>query len=69
MTGIFHQADVGAFNDFPRIAIGQVHQFQIGHFITPYHVWMDRQGKLWSIAKIKTSNCFLKFEVEKSNQI
>ena len=35
---------------------------------TEKYVWMDRQGELWSIAKIKISNCFLKFEVEKLNQ-
>ena len=44
MTGIFHQADVGAFNDFPRIAIGQVHQFQIGHFITPWRLSDSADG-------------------------
>ena len=44
MTGIFHQADVGAFNDFPRIAIGQVHQFQIGHFITPWRLSGSADG-------------------------
>ena len=46
MTGIFHQADVGAFNDFPRIAIGQVHQFQIGHFITPWRLSDSADGIL-----------------------
>ena len=51
MTGIFHQADVGAFNDFPRIAIGQVHQFQIGHFITPWQI----SGSAYGISGIDGS--------------
>ena len=44
MTGIFHQAGVGTFDDFPRIAIGQVHQFQIGHFITPWRLSDSADG-------------------------
>lgn len=44
MTGIFHQAGVGAFDDFPRIAIGQVHQFQIGHFIPPWRLSDSADG-------------------------
>lgn len=46
MTGIFHQAGVGTFDDFPRIAIGQVHQFQIGHFITPWRLSGNADGIL-----------------------
>lgn len=46
MTGIFHQAGVGTFDDFPRIAIGQVHQFQIGHFITPWRLSGSAYGIL-----------------------
>ena len=48
MTGIFHQAGVGTFDDFPRIAIGQVHQFQIGHFITPWQL-SDSAGGILDI--------------------
>ena len=44
MTGIFHQAGVGTFDDFPRIAIGQAHQFQIGHFITPWRLSDSADG-------------------------
>ena len=31
------------------------HQFQIGHFITPYQVWMDRQDEAWFRSAYTTS--------------